>query len=69
MGKAQAYTGFWWRNLRERDHLEDPGVSGRIILRSIFRKWAVGGIDWIDLAQVRDRWWTFANAFFKLRVP
>ena len=25
--------------MRERDHLEDPGVDGRIILRRIFRKW------------------------------
>jgi hypothetical protein len=24
--------------MRERDHLEDPGVEGRIILRWIFRK-------------------------------
>jgi hypothetical protein len=28
--------------LRERDHLEDPSVDGRIILRWIFRKWDVG---------------------------
>ena len=28
-------------NLRERDHLEDSGVDGRIILRWIFRKWDV----------------------------
>jgi hypothetical protein len=32
-------TGFWWENLRQRDHLEDPSVEGRIILKLIFRKW------------------------------
>jgi hypothetical protein len=36
------YTGFWWGNLNERDHLEDPGIDERIILRWIFRKWDVG---------------------------
>jgi len=34
-------TGFWWGNPRERDHLENPGVGGRIILRRIFGKWDV----------------------------
>jgi hypothetical protein len=32
---------FWWGNLRERDHLEDPGLDEKIILRWIFRKWDV----------------------------
>ena len=32
---------FWWGNLRERDHLLDPGLDGRIILRCIFTKWDV----------------------------
>jgi len=41
-GKVETYTGFWWRNLSERDHLGDPDVNGRIILRWIFRKWDVG---------------------------
>ena len=35
------WTGSSWENLRERDHLEDPVVDGRIILRWLFRKWDV----------------------------
>jgi hypothetical protein len=30
---------FQWGNLRERGHLEDPGIDGRIILILIFKKW------------------------------
>jgi len=32
-GKGEAYAGFWWKNLWVRDHLGDPGIDGRIILR------------------------------------
>jgi hypothetical protein len=33
MGKKEVRTGFWWGDLREGDHLGDPGVDGRIILK------------------------------------
>jgi len=39
---GEAYIRFWWENLRKTDHLRDPGVDGRIILRWIFRKWNMG---------------------------
>jgi hypothetical protein len=39
-----------------------------IILRWIFRKWG-GGMDWIYLAQYRDRWQALLNSVMKLRVP
>jgi hypothetical protein len=35
-------VGFWWGNLRERDHWGDPDVDGRIIIKLIFRKCDVG---------------------------
>jgi len=41
MDERRDYTGLWWGNLRKRDHLGDPGVDGKIILRRIFRKWDV----------------------------
>jgi hypothetical protein len=40
----------------ERDHLENPGIKGRIILRWIFKEVGCRGMDWIDLAQNGDRW-------------
>jgi hypothetical protein len=39
MGGGEVHTGFWWGNLGEKGHSEDPDISGRIILRWIFRKW------------------------------
>jgi hypothetical protein len=68
-GRGEAYTGFRRGNLRERDHLEEPGVGGRIILRLNFRKWDWWDMDWIDLAQDRDRLQAHVNAVMNLRVP
>jgi hypothetical protein len=69
-GRGKEYTGFWWGNLRERDHLEYPCVDGRILLKWICMKWdGEGGMDLIDLVQARDRWWTLVNVAKNLRVP
>ena len=64
------YIGFWWGNLRERDHFEGPCVDGRIILRLVFRKWnGVGDVDWIDSTQGRDRWRALVYAVMNRRLP
>jgi hypothetical protein len=67
-GEERRVQGFGGGSLTE-GHLGDPGVDGRIILRWISRKWDVGGMDWIELAQDRDRWWALVNAVMNPRVP
>jgi len=59
VGACSAYGGeerrihdFLWGNLSERDHLGDPGVNGRVILRWILRKWDVclwTGSSWLRI--------------------
>ena len=68
-GRGEGCTGFWWGNLRERDHWGDPDANGRIILRWIFRKWEGVGGDWMELAQDRDRWRALVGTVMNLGVP
>jgi len=44
--RGETCTGFWWRNLKVRGNLGDPGLDGRVILRWTFRMWdVVNGLD------------------------
>jgi hypothetical protein len=65
--KRGAYKILMWRPEGRRP-LRNPGVDGRIILKWIFKKWDAG-MDWIDLAQDRDRWRAVVNAVMNFRVP
>ena len=67
-GRGEGCTGFWWGNLRERDHWGDPDVDGRIILIWIFRKWeGVVGTDGVGSG--RDTWRALVSTVVNLRVP
>jgi hypothetical protein len=53
--RGEVYTGFWWRVLKEGDHLEDLGIDRRMILKWIFKKWDGGawtGLIWLRIGTV-----------------
>jgi len=53
-------TEFWWEYFRERDHLEELSIDERIILKWIL-KLQDGRVEWMDLAQDRNRWRALVN--------
>jgi hypothetical protein len=66
-GRVEVCTGFWWGNLRERDHWGDQDLDERIILRWTFRKWE--GVGCMELAQDRERWRALVSTVRNIRVP
>jgi hypothetical protein len=36
------HTGFGWGNLKEREHLEDVGLDGKVTFELILKKWDAG---------------------------
>jgi hypothetical protein len=40
-GTEEVRTGFWWKDLRTKAHLEDLSIDKNIILKLILKKW-----DW-----------------------
>jgi hypothetical protein len=60
-------TGFWWESQKESGHLEDQGVCGGTESEWILVRLA-GCVEWIQLAQDRDRWRALVNVVMNLRV-
>ena len=53
-GERRCADRFWWRKRKERVHVEGLHVDRMIILKRTFQN-LIGGMDWVDLAQDRDR--------------
>jgi len=64
-----AYTGFCWGNLREREQRPHgrPRHRWEDNIKMDLQEVGCGGMDWIGLAQNRDRWWALVNAVMNLR--
>jgi hypothetical protein len=68
MGEGrETCTGFWWESTKERDNSKNRGVDGEMCSKLTLERF-VGGVEWIHLAQDRDRWRAVVNAVMNLRV-
>jgi hypothetical protein len=52
-----------------RRPLVRPNRRWKYNIKNDFREVGWVGMDWIDLGEVRDRWWALVNAVMNLRVP
>jgi hypothetical protein len=66
--RGETCTGFWWESQKKKDHLEDQGVDGKMGSKWTLGRSVAGGVEWIHLAQDRDRWQAFVSAVLNLRV-
>jgi hypothetical protein len=55
--------------VKVRDHSEDLGIDGNIILELMLEKHGWEVVDWMHLAQDRDQWWAVVNTVMNIRVP
>jgi hypothetical protein len=51
--RGETCTGFWWESLKEKDHLKDQGVDGRMGSKWTLGRFLGGCVEWIHLAQDR----------------
>ena len=54
MVNRRVYRGSWWRNMSERDNLENLELNGKVLLECFFKK-RNGSLEWIDVAYCRYR--------------
>jgi hypothetical protein len=62
-------TGFWWESQKEKDHWEDLDVRWEDNTKIEFREIGWSGMDWIDLAEDRNKWLAVVNTAVHLGVP
>ena len=68
MGIREAYAGFWWGNLRGKRPLKKARRRWEDNINMDLQEVECSGMDWIELADNRDRWRALVIAVMNLRV-
>jgi hypothetical protein len=63
------HTGFWWGDLRGRRPLGRPRRRWENNIKMDLQEVELADMDWIYMAQDRDRWRAVVSAVMNLRVP
>jgi hypothetical protein len=66
--RREKCTRFWWENPEGKRPLGRPRHRWEDGIRMDLREIDLGGVDWIRLAQDRDRWRAVVSAVMNLRV-
>ena len=61
-GKRKMCIRFWKGNLKERNRLEDLRVDDEKNIQIGFKETGFEDVEWIGLAQDRDKRWALVNA-------
>jgi hypothetical protein len=67
IGETRGVTGFLWGVLREKRPLGRPRRRWEDNIKMDFQEVGCGVMEWIDLAQDKDRWWAVVNAVMNLQ--
>jgi hypothetical protein len=67
MGNREFYTGFGWKKPKGKGPLERPRRRWEDYIKKDLQEVGWGGMDWIELAQDRDRWRALVIAVMNLR--
>ena len=68
-GTGEVPTGFWWGTHNAKRPLERPRHRWKDDIKMDLQEVGWEGMDWIALAQDRDRWWALVNVVMNLQFP
>ena len=69
VGEERGRIGSWWGKSEGKRPLGRPRRRWVDNIRMYLQEVGCGYVDWIGLAQDRDRWRTLVSAVMNLRVP
>jgi hypothetical protein len=69
LGRGGAYTGFLVEKSEGKRPLGSPRHRWEDNIKLDLQEVGCEGMDWIELAQDRERRWALVNAVMSLRVP